>query len=114
VFYCIDDFSWEYKQNSRLPHVKKHDSIKFTKEHTEIDLFILSWPYMDQNAFEIWQAINSGTYLLYIGEDYGGCTADDNFFKATSKWVVEDKWELYKTFISFWGVHDRPILYQKP
>ena len=109
---CIDNMTWKYFKNRYLKHVEKKDSIEFVKNNSNIEMFILSWPYMDNTAYNVWKAMKKGQYLFYIGEDCGGCTANDNFFKAVEKKEVEDIWSLNKNFISFWGIYDRPFLYR--
>lgn len=109
----IDNMSWKKHKNKHMKHVNKYDSIEYVKSHPEIDLYILSWPYMDDTATNIWKEIHSGQYLLYIGEHQGGCTANDNFFENTYKNKIKDKWKLNESFVSFWGIHDRPILFRK-
>ena len=106
---CTDDFSWT--KISYNDWVAKKDSIKAVKEHQEVDLFILSWPYMDNMAANIFKAMKPNQRLLYIGEGWGGCTADDEFFKLTEE--QEEETDLHKNFISFWGVHDCPSVYKK-
>lgn len=112
IFECIDNKSWNDKIDY-LSIVKKYDSVKYVKENKDIDLFILSWPYMDNIAEKIWNKMNKGQYLLYIGEDYKGCTANDNFFNLVFNFKIKDKWELGKNHISFWGIHDRPMIFKK-
>jgi len=112
VVATIDNGSWKGME-PHLGHVTQGDAIEFTKNHSEIDLFILSWPYMNDTAYRIWKNMQSGQVLLYIGESNGGCTANDEFFDAVHGKRVRDKWHLSKSFVSFFGIHDRPILYKK-
>lgn len=113
VINCIDDMSWKAHARTYLKTVKRYDSVKYVEEHPEVRLFILSWNYMDNVAYNIWRTMKSGQYLLYIGEGYGGCTASDEFFNDVQDREIEDKWNLDGSFISFWGIHDRPIIYLK-
>lgn len=108
---CIDNKSWKHREYLKL--VKKYDSIKYVKKHPEITMFILSWPYMDTVAERIWKSMKRGQYLLYIGEQASGCTANDKFFELVENKEVIDNWDMQASFISFWGIHDRPILYRK-
>lgn len=109
---CVDNFTFEGIEYTEM--VENADSIQIVHETPSTDLYILSWPYMDSVAHNIWQNMKSGQHLLYIGEGRGGCTADDSFWA-----VVEDKEiilgdkEVYANFRSFWAVHDRPILFGK-
>jgi len=108
----VDNMSWKYFSRY-LKHVKKEDSIKYVKEHPEIELFILSWPYMDTTAYNIWNEMQQNQYLLYIGEGWGGCTACDEFFEATSRKSIEDKWNMCENFTSFYSLNDYPTLFKK-
>lgn len=110
---CVDNMSWKPHSEKYLKLVKKYDSVKYTKENLETQLFILSWNYMDETAYRIWEAMKPGQYLLHIGEGYGGCTSSDKFFNSVKRCAVEDKWKLEKYFISFYGIHDFPALYLK-
>ena len=108
----IDNMSWYTHPKDRfLSHVTKGSSISYAKEHSGIGLFILSWPYMDTVASRIWNAMRRNQYLLYIGEGYDGCTANESFHKKVENKEIETN--LNKSFISFWGMHDRPFLYRK-
>ncbi len=107
---CVDNFTWKesFKNKSYLSFVEKGDSIEAAKVDN-VEMFILSWPYMDSVAANIWKEMKRGKYLLYIGEEKGGCTADDEFFN-----LIENK-EIQRgfPFLSFPNIHDRPILFQK-
>ena len=107
---CIDKKGWALKY---LPIVKQYDSIQYVKENQDVELFILSWPYMDSTAYRIWDAMNKGQYLLYIGEWKGGCTANDQFFDEISSHIVDDKWDVRLSFIAFHMLHDTINLFKK-
>jgi len=110
---AIDNMNWAKRDGwNVLDIVKKYDAVKFVKENQSIDLFILSWPYMDSMAYKIWKNMKESQYLLYIGEGEGGCTADDQFFEETFNNRVKCI-NLSDSFRSFWGIHDRPILFKK-
>ncbi len=68
---------------------------------------------MDGVAARIWNAMKENQYLFYIGESYGGCTANDKFFELINEYETEDKWKLKVNFRSFWGIHDQPYLYKR-
>ena len=55
------------------------DSLDYILLHPEVELFILAWPQEDDLATLIWQALQPGQRLLYIGEDRDGCTANNGF-----------------------------------
>ena len=112
---AVDNKTWIHYKDY-LPIVKKFDAVEFVKEHQETELFIVSWPYMDDIVFEIWNNMKSGQYLFYIGESMGGCTANDNFFNAVAGCEIEDDIEFNEigvNFIQFQGIHDECVLYKK-
>jgi hypothetical protein len=115
----VDNKSWNCtKTISCLEYqdwVEKRDSVDHVLDTPDVDLYILSWPYMDNVAARIWSAMKKGQSLLYIGEDAGGCTANDDFFEMVYKHEVPEIWEtrLVNDFRSFFGVRDRPVLYVK-
>lgn len=115
---AIDNKTWStYKNDNKfLPIVTQNDAARFVKTAGDADMFVLSWPYMDPLARMIWDAMKPGQYLLYIGEDYGGCTADPSFFDAVQGCRIDndkDFNKIVKSFVQFNGLHDRPELYQK-
>ncbi len=112
LYKSIDNKSWgNFKQ--WLPLVEDGDAVEYVKGSKE-GCFILSWPYMDCNAYKIWENMSSGQTLIYIGEDEGGCTADYDFFKATRGSYQKDiSFELNEHFINFGMVYDRIFVFKK-
>lgn len=117
VKHVTDNKSWKpYKlQKNFLPMVKKMNAVQHVKRCRTVDMFVMSWPYMDPVAANVWKAMKPGTLLLYIGEDMGGCTADDEFFQLTEGREVEPEGfqAIYDNFVRFTGLHDRPVLFRK-
>jgi len=109
---CVDNSSWIDRWHKTLPIVKNYDSSLYVSQHKEVDMYILSWPYMDDVAYDIWKSMKPGQYLLYIGESHGGCTGSDEFHENIYKHEIKIP-NVDKNFVSFWGVHDRPYLYRK-
>jgi len=109
IIECVDDKSWERHKN-HLQNVIKGCAVEYVRNSPDVNLYVLSWPYMDTMAFDIWKAMRKGQELLYIGEDYGGCTASDEFFEAVGGCEVEHTVEHHK---SFYGIHDHISLFKK-
>ena len=108
-----DNQSWHKVFKLSPQPIVKMDAAKYVRMYP-VQLYILSWPdYGSDVAYRVWRSMKRGQYLLFIGEDEGGCTANDAFFKAVRSKEISDIWGLEKNFIAFWGIHDRPILYQK-
>jgi len=103
----VDNMSWEFSRYE--PWVEKHDAVEFV-EGNPADVYIVSWPYMDDTAARVWEAMRPGERMLYVGEDYGGCTGNDRFFDLVSG-CAEDV-DL-GPFHRFWGMHDAPTVYLK-
>jgi len=63
--------------------VSKIDAVKAIINHrNNIDAFVVSWPpYQDAIIEKCLDVMPPGAKLIYIGEDYGGCTATYDFFK---------------------------------
>ena len=88
---ATDDFSWEGSSNwndnnnywTEIEHIDATKAVE--KYGKDIDIIIISWPYMDDTAHRILQSmrkVNLNCIMIFIGEGMGGCTADDEFFEA--------------------------------
>lgn len=109
----IDNKTW-HNFKRYLPHVTKDDSVKFVKRNPGYQMFILSWPYMDDVAFNIYRNMKKGQYLLYIGESMHGCTANDKFFRVVyGKRTERIETNLNNYFLQFYGIHDYCYLFKK-
>jgi len=111
VVKAVDDMRWPF--DKYLPFVERADSVEFVKTHPNVDLFVLSWPWMDDVAANIWKSMRDGQYLLYIGEYGDGCNANEEFFNTVEGHEVEDNWDLCGSYLRFWGLHDSPILLRR-
>lgn len=109
---AVDNFSWKYHRGKRLDFVKKMDGTKAIQTLPKTDMIILSWPNYDSNfATLVWNFLNKGQYLLFIGEWEGGCTGNDSFFQAMDK---EGKFiQSIANYNAFFGLHDRAMIIKK-
>jgi hypothetical protein len=75
------------------------------------DVFV-SWPcYAEQWAYEAAKNMKVGNYLYYIGEGYGGCTADDDFHDLLyTDFVLQEN---TPSLPQFSGLHDEFFHYIK-
>lgn len=116
---AVDNKSWSYyKANDKfLPIVHKEHAATFVRRNRAADMFILSWPmYNNPLAKMIWKHMRPGQLLFYIGEDWGGCTADDRFFSSVQgREILDDEHfnKISDSFLQFKGLHDRPRLFKK-
>lgn len=109
----VDNKSWHgFKEY--LPLVYQDDSVSFVKRNLKYQMFILSWPYMDNVALDIISNMRSGQYLFYIGESRFGCTADDDFFDfiENEDFAEEIKTNINKYFLSFYTIRDHIRIYK--
>ena len=98
---ATDNFSWEGNSNwndnenywTEIEHIDAIEAVK--KYGKDIDIIIMSWPYMDDTAYRILKSmreVNSNCVMIYIGEGMGGCTADDEFFENIQE-IDDEKFE---------------------
>lgn len=111
-----DNFSWHErsqfkKWNDIVTQIENLDAVESIKKYgKDIDLIIMSWPDMDEVAYNVLCEMNRqnpDALLLYIGEGEGGCTADDKFFEYFREVELEEFNDISNKFNSWWGIHDR-------
>lgn len=109
---ATDDYSWLKQKNWDEPvtEVEELDSIEAIEKYgKDIDLLIISWPYMDDvayNTIKKLNEINPNVQIIYIGEGMGGCTADDDFHEHFKEIDDEDFQKAVSGFQQWWGLHD--------
>lgn len=107
----VNDNSWSKYFNNYFDFIVKSDAVEYIKNNDN-DLIIMSWPdYTKPFAYNIWQNMRKSQTLIYIGEGYGGCTADDDFHKTVQKYEI--KTNLNENFHAFYTVHDKIFVYKK-
>jgi hypothetical protein len=80
-----------YANTASFCEVLKGD-VQTLRDHPDRVLF-LSWPpYQDPFASQALREFEraGGTHVVYIGESYGGCCADDKFFKRIGETYEEN------------------------
>lgn len=92
-----------------LYEMRNMDAVDAVEEYHEwANLVIMSWPPYDKSiGYLVAKACEKyKLQLLYIGEDYGGCTGDDELHELI------DQYKNYKFFTSkftrFIGIYDFP------
>lgn len=118
--HCTDTNKWkkdrEADQFFQKPYIKieEIDALEAIEKYkNKTDIVLLSWPeYESDLATRVLEkCIEYNISMIYIGEDWGGCTADDSFFQ-----LVEDKCNdvyICKSYIPFSGIHDNIRLITK-
>lgn len=95
--------------------VLMYNGLDYLENHSP-DVVILSWPDYDTPfAFEILEKMKPGQTLIYVGERYGGCTGNDDFFelldnKTQLNESVTDT--LQQSALCWTGVHDTWYVYE--
>lgn len=119
----IDVTPIDYKpgQDSNYGFKKLHtdilmyNGVDYLEQHMP-EVVLLSWPDYDTSfAFEILEKMTKGQTLIYIGEGYGGCTGNDQFFD-----LLEQKTNLnnsvtellQESALCWTGVHDTWYVYE--
>ena len=105
---CTDSYDWESK--TRFSTWRNHfidvenlsamDAV--IKYGEDIDFIICSWPPYCGNDFvqalnKLYE-INPNCEIIYIGEEEGGCTADDEFFETYDLTSIIDVNRIYPQF----------------
>lgn len=107
---ATDNYSWENKFDSIHRKVIRMDAIEAVKRYGEkVKFIICSWPYMDNTAYQIlmtMRQVNPKCRMIYIGESWGGCTADDAFFDAVEECNVTGFEEAVSKYRRWEGIHD--------
>jgi len=108
----IKESSWGFKKEwTEVEKLSANDAIM---KYNNVDIIICSWAYMDNNMYEAlltMREYNPNAIILYIGEDYGGCTANDNFFENLIP-IEDDAFEenVIPLYRQWGGIHDEPRL----
>lgn len=104
-FHDTTNYRGVTKKNARMAPIKS------------ADIVLMTWPcYDDPLAAILIKKMVKGQYLIYNGEGYGGCTADDAFFDVLERDFVEleDLSEALDTrHIRWFGINDRWSIWQK-
>lgn len=112
---ATDDFSWS-KPFKPWIKVDNMDCIVAVERFgKEVDFVICSWPYMDDTAYRLllkMREVNPKCRMIYIGEGWGGCTANDDFFEIAIEDNVKGFYDAVSNFSSWDGIHDRIKLYK--
>lgn len=120
---ATDDYSWidkgGWETQTTIERLNAVDAVE--KYGRNSDVLIISWPYMDSEAFHAlheWDKARPGAPVIYIGEDEGGCTANIEFFNHFQE--IDNDWHLFSgrpsfepvrsNYRTYFGLHDRVIL----
>ncbi|HEY0643679.1 MAG TPA: hypothetical protein VGD39_09690 [Nocardioides sp.] len=101
------DNEW-HKAGVRHASILRGDAVDTVAAHRDRTL-LLSWPPYGFDATPVLNAY-PGDRLIYIGEDWGGCCADDGFFEALTK-----SWTRIAEHVpvQWYGIHDVVHVYTR-
>jgi len=91
--------------------VEKLEAAAAVSKYRDRNVFMAWPPYDDPMALNVAEKMSTGRFLIFVGEDYGGCTGNDDFFK-----YLQNKFESIDTeaVIPSWhGIHDNVYVYKK-
>lgn len=111
---ATDNYSWinEGRLNKEpYINVENIDGLEaINKYGKDIKWLLISWPpYQDPIAYEaakLLHKINPDAIMIILGEDWGGCTGNDDFFEFTEEIMEEETQRCNKHYESFSGIHD--------
>ena len=119
---ATDNLSWENDDDSNYKNWSTHftdiediDAVKAVKKYgKDVKYIIVSWaPYDEPIAYNVllkMREVNPDCKMIFIGEDYGGCTADYKFFNAVEIKLSEIEQDnlnkINKHYQRFNGIHD--------
>ena len=98
-----------YEHEIKWTHILEGDEDELTETPSDTNLFLCWPPYDEPIAYNCLKKFK-GKYLIYVGENRGGCTATDDFFDE-----LESNWEKIETVcIPRWaGIHDTLKVYKR-
>ncbi|MCM1440205.1 MAG: hypothetical protein NC131_13530 [Roseburia sp.] len=118
---CTDNHNWrdDERRNKKFfrtayTDIEELDAVEAVeKYHDDIGCVILSWPEYESDLAEkvLRKCLEYGISMIYIGEDLGGCTADDGFFNLIEEEC--DEIMIVHSYVQFDGMHDYVSLITK-
>lgn len=115
---CSDDDSWNIIQKKQAVHtVDVIDAVASVKKYGKsADVLAILWaPNNNTIDYEVAKAmheVNPNAIILYIGEDYGGCTSSNEFFHVAEP-VKDPSFDVVAgLYYNVDGIHDEAVLYK--
>lgn len=99
----------KYKHFESWVTIHKGDESTLLKFDKNTNLF-LCWPPYDSDMALNCAKNFKGSFIIYVGEDFGGCNANDEFF-----YYIENNFEkIGRINIPKWfGIHDYMTIYKR-
>ena len=106
-----DNNGW-CKKGTYFLEVEQLDSINAVIKYSDRNVFMAWPPYNDDTAYDTVKTMSRGKYLIYIGENRGGCNGTDDFFSYLDSHFEEIT--DHNAIIPQWkGLHDYVSIYKK-
>lgn len=99
------------RQGKAYTKVEKLEAAAAVSKYRNRNVFMAWPPYDDSMALRVAQRMSGGRFLIFVGEDYGGCTANDDFFHYLTKEFERLKEDV--TIPSWDGICDNVSVYKK-
>lgn len=107
-----DNLEWERREDFKnwrehFVEVEDLDAVEAIEKYADqVSFVLLSWPPYGEpiGAQILKKCIEKKLPMIYIGEQWGGCTADDEFFD-----LISDQCEMElitEEYIPYEGIHD--------
>lgn len=112
------DLGGEHAQGFNILRVlrRDHEGDSLALLPGPYEVVLLSWP-CGSFGYDVASRMQPGQYLVYQGEDCGGCTADADFFGllGSSQWEPdrEASRALNQGHLQFFGMHDTWSVFQR-
>jgi hypothetical protein len=101
---ATDDYSWgHYEMIQQVHPIEQLDACEAVEKYNDAEVLLCSWPYMDNDFTAACRLWGSNRPIIYIGEGYGGCTANDEFYEGFQELNEPVKIDL----LSWNHIHDR-------
>ena len=101
----VGTFNWD----DQWMDVKELDWVDAVKKYgSDVDFVVCSWPrHGVSQVIKEFSIVNPGAPFIYIGEGWGGCTADDEFFEHSEKHYFQSFLsEVNRKYQRWEGIHD--------
>ena len=97
-FVYLDEYNPETYTN--VEHISATGAVV---KYQDAECLSICWPEYDKSYATDSIKLFAGKYIIYIGEEQGGCNADDEFFDILRKEWIHIKSVYMK---QWWGIHD--------
>jgi hypothetical protein len=90
--------------------VEEIEAVSAVKKYKDRNVFMAWPPYDTSMAYDVALNMVPGSYLIYVGEGWGGCNGDDQFFEYLNNQFEETN---YLAIPKWFGLNDYCSVYRK-